>query len=778
MSVVAAKELEDDAKKYASEAIRLDSQGAHGMAIQMYQKAISTLVKLVHLYPDYRLNRQYTERAMAYQERVKAIQAAHGLIPQDQAPEIEWTPQPTQGNGNGGVNGGGMATNASQNSVKGPQVVQQLKATFSELVVTEKPEVKWDDVIGLEDCKMAIRESIVFPFLRPDLFKLGWPRGILLYGPPGCFDEKTEILTKQGWKKHTELADDEVIATLNPATGELEYHAIERKIQYHYEGKMYHLESTQVSMMVTPDHNLWVGKRTGPGKVKYRFAHPSEVFVGNGSRLHPYYKKDAKWHGENVEHLILPQRTSGSGPRHQAIRIPMSEWAPFFGLWLAEGYTAYREGNYHVGIRNLDRDILRFAYDSFKKWGLNPHYSSDGRVTVLNKQLYELLHPIGNKYNKYIPDEMKNLTSSLLREIIEYFARGDGTHDDPNAEVGETRVRCQTSSPRLRDDLMEISLKAGFECNYEAHLLPGSTSVIVGADGSERTITRTTTNYRLRILSRRGETRVDKPKVEEWANYSGTVWDVTVPNHILYERRNGKPVWSGNCGKTMIAAATASEIDGYFISVDAASIMSKWLGEGEKNVSKLFNNARKMLADNKPVIVFVDEIDSLLGTRGQEVGGEVRVRDQFLKETDGISDKGKNLHMYVIGATNKPWSLDQPFIRRFPKRIHIPLPDTEARMAQFRLYTAPLTLAEDVSLEALGKLSEGYSGSDIKDICQGVQLRVVRELFKSGAALDRDTNTRPINLADFKEIMRTRKPSVSPQAVRAYTDWSNSFNAL
>ena len=417
MSVVAAKELEDDAKKYASEAIRLDSQGAHGMAIQMYQKAISTLVQLVHLYPDYRLNKQYTERAMAYQERVKAIQAAHGLIPRDEPAEMDWSLPSKAGSGNGNQAGNGGPGTASQSSHTGPQVVQQLKASFSELVVTEKPDVKWDDVIGLEDCKQAIRESIVFPFLRPDLFKLGWPRGILLYGPPGC-------------------------------------------------------------------------------------------------------------------------------------------------------------------------------------------------------------------------------------------------------------------------------------------------------------------------------------------------------------------------GKTMIAAATASEIDGYFISVDAASIMSKWLGEGEKNVAKLFNNARKMLADNKPVIVFVDEIDSLLGTRGQEVGGEVRVRDQFLKETDGLNDKGKQLHLYVIGATNKPWSLDPPFLRRFSKRILIPLPDTDARMAQFRLYTAPLTLAEDVSLEMLAKLSEGYSGSDIKDICQGVQLRVVRELFKSGNALDKQTTTRPITVADFKEIMRTRRPSVSPDMIRAYGQWASNYNAL
>ncbi len=83
MSIVAARELEEDARKYAGEAIRLDSQGAHGMAIQMYQKAISTLIKLVHLYPDYKLNRHYMERAGLYQERVKAIQQAHGLLPRD-----------------------------------------------------------------------------------------------------------------------------------------------------------------------------------------------------------------------------------------------------------------------------------------------------------------------------------------------------------------------------------------------------------------------------------------------------------------------------------------------------------------------------------------------------------------------------------------------------------------------------------------------------------------------------------------------------------------------
>ena len=124
------------------------------------------------------------------------------------------------------------------------------------------------------------------------------------------------------------------------------------------------------------------------------------------------------------------------------------------------------------------------------------------------------------------------------------------------------------------------------------------------------------------------------------------------------------------CGKTLIAAAAAAEIDGYFVNVDAAAMMSKWLGEAEKNVSKLFSMAHKLNDNEKvPVLLFIDEIDSFLGTRNSEVGGEVRVKNQFLTEMDGISAKSKVSHLYVIGATNKPWTLESGFLRRFQKRI-------------------------------------------------------------------------------------------------------------
>jgi len=238
------------------------------------------------------------------------------------------------------------------------------------------------------------------------------------------------------------------------------------------------------------------------------------------------------------------------------------------------------------------------------------------------------------------------------------------------------------------------------------------------------------------------------------------------------------------CGKTILAAATANELDGYFINVDASSMMSKWLGEAEKNVSKLFKMAHTYAEkEGKPVILFIDELDSLLGERANEIGGEVRSRNQFLTEIDGLNGKGKDAKLYVIGATNKPWSLDHPFLRRFQKRIYVSLPTLIAREKLFALYTNQLKLDSRVKPLALGKIFDGYSASDIKDICQAAQLRIVNELFtsteyKEPVAGESPRLPRDLTMKDFREIMDRRKPSVSNEMIRAYYKWSEQFKAL
>ena len=399
---MAPQELENSASKYASDAIKADSQGAYGMAISGYQNATATLMKLMRLYPDSKLNQIYTERIRAYQNRVKELQNTR-------AGNIEPVLDP----------------NASPEEQKKAIARAQPKSddSMEDLILKEKPDVKWSEVIGLDDAKKALKESIVFPSKRPDLFPLGWPKGMLLYGPPGT-------------------------------------------------------------------------------------------------------------------------------------------------------------------------------------------------------------------------------------------------------------------------------------------------------------------------------------------------------------------------GKTMLAAATAHELDGYFIVVDAASMMSKWLGEAEKNVSKLFAMARGYCEkEGKPVILFIDEVDSLLGERNSEVGGEIRAKNQFLSEMDGVNGKGKELMMYVIGATNKPWSLDHPFLRRFQKRIYVSLPSTEAREKLFDLYTSPFKKNSRVNSLSLAKQFDGYSASDIRDVCQSVQMEVVNELFRSPdyrepIAGEVASMPRELTMMDFKNIKIKRKPSVSIEMVRAYHKWSDQFRAL
>jgi SpoVK/Ycf46/Vps4 family AAA+-type ATPase len=396
---MAPQELEKSASKYATDAIKYDSQGTRGTAITYYQKATESLLKLTRLYPDSKLNKIYTERMKSYQNRIISLQSTSLT---DTEPVVDPNALPEE---------------------QRTSLANREKNNFDDMIMKEKPDVKWNDVVGVDDAKNALRESIIYPTKRSDLFPLGWPRGILLYGPPGC-------------------------------------------------------------------------------------------------------------------------------------------------------------------------------------------------------------------------------------------------------------------------------------------------------------------------------------------------------------------------GKTILAAATANELDGYFINVDGSSMMSKWLGEAEKNVSRLFKMARGYAErEDKPVILFIDELDSLLGERQNEIGGEVRSRNQFLTEIDGINGKGKDLKLYVIGATNKPWSLDHPFLRRFQKRIYVSLPTLEAREKLFVLYANKLKLDNRVRTHTLASIFDGYSASDIKDICQAVQLKVVNEMFSTSTYNEPVEGENPsvprdITMKDFRDTISRRKPSVSMDMIRAYYKWSEQFKAL
>jgi len=224
------------------------------------------------------------------------------------------------------------------------------------------------------------------------------------------------------------------------------------------------------------------------------------------------------------------------------------------------------------------------------------------------------------------------------------------------------------------------------------------------------------------------------------------------------------------CGKTLLAAAVANEIDAAFYYVDAAAVMSKWLGESEKNISNLFSSARELCKDNRPAIIFIDEVDSLTAVRQVEVGGEARARNQLLKEMDGLTEKGRTEHLCVLSATNKPWDLDTAFIRRFAKRIYVSLPNRATRAAIFNQYISQLNVDGTVVPEELADMTPNYSGSDIHDICMEAQLKVNRELFESGQS-GPGTKPRPITMNDFDETIRHRGSSITEETLAKIENW-------
>ena len=176
-------------------------------------------------------------------------------------------------------------------------------------------------------------------------------------------------------------------------------------------------------------------------------------------------------------------------------------------------------------------------------------------------------------------------------------------------------------------------------------------------------------------------------------------------------------------GKSYLAKACATEADATFFSISSSDLVSKWLGESERLVKQLFKLAR----ENKPAIIFIDEVDSLCGSRSEgENETSRRIKTEFLVQMQGVGNDNNGI--LVLGATNTPWELDPAIRRRFEKRIYIPLPDVHARATQFkiRIGKTPNNLAEEDFVE-LGKATEGYSGSDITVVVKEAMMLPVRK---------------------------------------------------
>jgi spastin len=230
-------------------------------------------------------------------------------------------------------------------------------------------------------------------------------------------------------------------------------------------------------------------------------------------------------------------------------------------------------------------------------------------------------------------------------------------------------------------------------------------------------------------------------------------------------------------GKTMAAKAVASSSNATFFSISASTLGSKYHGESEKLMKALFYVARK----RQPSFIFIDEIDSMLGSRGEgEHEASRRLKTEFLVQFDGAAGS-KDDAVYVVGATNRPQDLDDAVRRRLNKRIYVPLPDATGRLTLLEKLT--ISGSKDVKwelsrqdLKSMAAKIEFYSGADIHALCREAALMPLRELGTRIAQVDA-RSVRAVSRADLDVARATVKPSASRAQLLELENWDREFGS-
>jgi transitional endoplasmic reticulum ATPase len=209
-------------------------------------------------------------------------------------------------------------------------------------------------------------------------------------------------------------------------------------------------------------------------------------------------------------------------------------------------------------------------------------------------------------------------------------------------------------------------------------------------------------------------------------------------------------------GKTLLAKAAARESQANFIATKSSDLLSKWYGESEQQIARLFNRARQVA----PTIIFIDELDSLVPARGGGLGEPQvteRVVNTILSEMDGLEELQ---NVVVIGATNRPTLIDPALLRpgRFDELIYVGVPDTAGRRRILAIHTEGMPLADDVNLETVAQRTERFTGADLEDLVRRAGL----------TALRRGLDAAKVRMADFEVAIGETRASVTPEMLEEY----------
>lgn len=352
--------------------------------------------------------------------------------------------------------------------------------------------------------------------------------------PHNCYSDDTEILTENGWKLFKDIEKDEKVLTLNVENMQMEYHVPTEYHKYYVDDYLYNFHTKGIDLMVTGEHNM-VTRTNSKNKIQKITA--EEIY--NNPEKYYYYetlKSGYEILQDKCDNIVIPAVTDSIGRNmdneHQNgcnKIINAEDWFKFLGWYISEGCCYKTPSNYVVSIsqyENLHKENCEDIKNVITQMGFN-YYANGNDIKIHSKELYmflKKLFPESGAVNKYIPREYLSYNKECLMNLYEALMKGDGNSDG---------TRYTTSSKQLADDFSELLLKIG-RCGTIQEEHSNNSNVI----------------YRVHICKSTnpsfGDMYTKKINCDK-IRYEGYVYDITVPNHIIYVRRNGKSCWGSNC---------------------------------------------------------------------------------------------------------------------------------------------------------------------------------------------------------------------------------------
>lgn len=352
---------------------------------------------------------------------------------------------------------------------------------------------------------------------------------------PRCYDKETEVYTDKGWLKFSKLEGKEKFLSLSPETHEPEWVGSINSVSYPYEGEMVTLKSNSLDMMVTPNHQMYIGRRRGDKRVtKWEFI--DAVKLQDIAEF--YINKTCNWVGNQTKYVDI-----------NGLQIEVSQFAKFMGYYLSEGSVIKRSDNcYQISIAQEKEDNYQKIYEDIKDLPVKVN-KGQGKFYINSIHLGRYLEQLGQQHIRYVPDEIKELPRDILKLFIDAYTLGDGSVKECNWKEKQFKSiskKINTCSPRMAADLGEVILKMGKYPSFSLHKVKGNVQEFRnGAYTINHDMWTVYINNTKRSVYRRDVDQGIKIGAED---YRDMVYCVELEkNHILWVRRNGKAAWCGNC---------------------------------------------------------------------------------------------------------------------------------------------------------------------------------------------------------------------------------------